>query len=97
MPRPRKGERIPGSGRKKGTPNRLTRTVREAFQEAFDAVNRGPSALATWGAENPDKFYPIAAKLIPATVEATVTVALLPQAERDKRAAELLARLRAAD
>ena len=84
-------------GRKVGTPNKVTRTVREAFTEAFAIVDQGATALAVWGAENPEKFYTLATKLIPSTVEATVTVALLPQAERDKRAAELLARLRAAD
>jgi hypothetical protein len=84
-------------GRKTGTPNKATRTVREAFVEAFAIVDRGPTALAVWGAENPEKFYTLATKLIPTAVEASVTVALLPASERDARAAELLARLHATD
>lgn len=61
---PRGGKR-PGSGRKKGVPNKITRTVREAFVEAFAEVNKGPTALAEWGKGNPDKFYLLASKLIP--------------------------------
>ncbi len=52
-------------GRQKGTPNKVTATVREAFAEAFALVNQGPTALAEWGKENPDKFYLLASKLIP--------------------------------
>lgn len=55
-------------GRKKGTPNVATRTVREAFVEAFAIVNQGPSALAVWGQANPDKFYALSTKLIPQDV-----------------------------
>lgn len=51
-------------GRRKGTPNKDTRTVREAWIEAFRLVNAS-IPLHEWGAENPDKFYPLANKLIP--------------------------------
>lgn len=55
-----------GPGRPKGLQNKLTRTVKEAFQEAFDHLQSHPNAnLKAWGAKNPDKFYPIASKLIP--------------------------------
>lgn len=71
-------------GRKKGTPNVATRTVREAFVEAFALVNQGPSALAAWGRANPDKFYPLASKLIPVDVtsdgKAVAGVVVLPTA-----------------
>ena len=54
-------------GRKKGTPNKATKTVREAWIEAFALVNeRIP--LHEWGAANPEKFYPLATKLIPIDV-----------------------------
>lgn len=36
MPRPQKGERVPGSGRKPGTPNRITRLMRQDWLEAYD-------------------------------------------------------------
>ena len=32
MPRPRGSARVPGSGRKKGTPNRATVSLKEAFR-----------------------------------------------------------------
>lgn len=64
-----------GLGRKKGSVNKITRTVREAFTEAFAAVNQGPSALAAWGKANPDKFYPLATKLIPTEVTGSIAVA----------------------
>ena len=54
-------------GRKKGTPNKATKTVREAWIEAFALVNeRIP--LHEWGAANPEKVYPLATKLIPIDV-----------------------------
>lgn len=53
-------------GRKKGTPNRLTRSVKEAFEEAFRQLQGDPDAsLPTWAKENPTEFYKLAAKLIP--------------------------------
>lgn len=69
---PRGGKtRTSGQGRPKGARNKITKTVRDAFREAFDKVNQGASALAVWGKENPDKFYMLAAKLIPQQVEGT--------------------------
>ena len=65
MPR-RKGTPKTG-GRKRGTPNKATKTIREAWVEAFNLVNeRIP--LHEWGAANPEKFYPLATKLIPIDV-----------------------------
>jgi len=54
-------------GRKKGTPNKATKTVREAWIEAFALVNE-QIPLHEWGAANPEKFYPLATKLIPIDV-----------------------------
>ena len=65
MPRP-KG--IPKTGgRAKGTPNKATKTIREAWIEAFNLVNE-QIPLHEWGAQNPEKFYPLATKLIPIDV-----------------------------
>ena len=78
------------SGRKKGTPNKATRTIREAWIEAFELVNeRIP--LHEWGAQNPEKFYPLATKLIPIDVTSgdkplapsTIRVELVSTTETD--------------
>lgn len=82
MPFPKGKPRPPNAGRKAGTPNKITRTVREAFQEAFAVVNQGPSALSVWGKENPDKFYLLASKLIPTDItsgDKPLGVVLLPR------------------
>lgn len=61
-------------GRKAGTPNKLTRTVKEAFETAFDAMQKNPQVkLAVWGKANPTEFYKLAARLIPAEINAKVS------------------------
>lgn len=40
--------------------------VVKAFQNAFDMMG-GTTRLALWANANPDKFYPLYAKLLPAT------------------------------
>lgn len=60
-------------GRVAGTPNKFTKTVKEAVQMAFDAMQDDKKAnLLSWGKENPTEFYKIAAKLIPTDVKAQV-------------------------
>lgn len=84
-----------GPGRPKGSPNKLTRTVRQAFEEAFEELNRDPDkpyALAQWGKKNPDKFYLLSQKLIPAQVEAKVD-ATVDEIDPVERAARLAAKL----
>ena len=51
-------------GRKKGTPNKLTGTFREAVCLAYESIG-GHEAFAKWAAENRTDFYRIAARLIP--------------------------------
>lgn len=51
-------------GRKAGTPNKLTKSAREAFQLAFDAVGGG-TGLSKWAKANPTEFYKLYARLIP--------------------------------
>lgn len=61
------------NGRPKGTPNKLTKTVKEAFEIAFQNLQEQPGArLADWAKDNPTDFYRIAAKLIPAELNANV-------------------------
>lgn len=57
-------------GRKRGTPNAITRFFREAVQVAYDAIG-GDDAFAKWARENPGEFYRIAARLIPVQVNST--------------------------
>ena len=57
-----------GLGRVKGVPNKLTRTVKEAFDYAFEA-NGGAEWLKTWANDNPDVFFKIYGKRLPQAVE----------------------------
>lgn len=60
-------------GRIAGTPNILTKTVKDTLLEAFTALQEHPdSNLITWGENNPGPFYQIASKLIPAEISAKV-------------------------
>lgn len=60
-------------GRKHGSQNKLTKTVKEAFESAFNALQDDPRAnLLTWGRANPGYFYPLAAKLIPTELKGTI-------------------------
>lgn len=55
-------------GRQAGTPNKTTRSAREAFQLAFESLNKdkkGPQSLSVWAAANPTEFYRLYARLIP--------------------------------
>lgn len=58
-------------GRTKGTPNKLTRTVKEAIEIAFDKVG-GPEYLARMAEEQPVAFMTLLGKVIPNQVEAKV-------------------------
>lgn len=59
-------------GRKKGTPNKLTVSVKEALSDAFDDLG-GIESLVAWGRANPDDFYKLWVKLLPNEVKAEIT------------------------
>jgi hypothetical protein len=60
-----KGEpKTTGSGRKAGTPNKLTATFKQAVLMVFDNLG-GVEHLTEWARANPTEFYKIAARLIP--------------------------------
>lgn len=60
-------------GKKKGTTNMITRTVRETVLAVFNDLQEHPTAkLSAWAAKEPTEFYKIAAKLIPTEIKATV-------------------------
>lgn len=58
-------------GRKKGTPNKLTATVKQAVLEAFDKVG-GVKYLQKVAADDPKTFCTMLAKIIPSEIEAKV-------------------------
>jgi len=60
-------------GRQKGTPNKLTRNVKDILQQVFNELQADPEAsLLTWAKNNPAEFYKMAARLIPADVNAAI-------------------------
>lgn len=62
-------------GKVKGTPNKLTKTVKETVLAAFNDLQQDPKAnIMAWAKEQPTEFYKIAAKLIPTEVNANVEV-----------------------
>ena len=82
LPKPKPGERVPGSGRKPGTPNRLTVGVKEAFENAFkdaQADPKHPSNLVQFSKEFPREFIAAAAKLIPTELKAELVHRVNPE------------------
>jgi hypothetical protein len=70
----KKGQSGNPKGRDVGTQNRITKTVKEAFEIAFNDMQSVPGVrLGDWGKENPTEFYKISSKLIPSDVNATIT------------------------
>jgi UV DNA damage repair endonuclease len=50
----------------KGTPNKITKSVREQFASAFYELQEDSDVnLVAWGKDNPTEFYRLASKLIP--------------------------------
>lgn len=73
MGRP-KGLPKTGGGSRKGVPNKLTRSVKEAFEIAFNSMQKEKNVnLLEWGKGNPTEFYKISARLIPETLNSRVT------------------------
>ena len=62
-----------GGGSRKGSPNKLTKSVKEAFELAFNQLQGNDDAkLEVWAAKNPTEFYKLAAKLIPTSLTGEV-------------------------
>lgn len=74
---------------RKGSPNRVTASIKQAFKEAFDQRG-GVSALLTWADENPTAFYQVVGRLIPTEVNGSMEHVVLTMAERKARIAQLL-------
>lgn len=60
-----------GGGRPPGTPNKLTRTVKDTVLAVFNDLQNDPKVnLQEWAKNNATEFYRIAAKLIPTDIRA---------------------------
>jgi hypothetical protein len=57
-------------GRRAGTPNKYTSTMKEAVQTAYHGMG-GHAAFTKWAKENQTEFYRIASRLIPVEVHGT--------------------------
>lgn len=75
MGAPKGQPRPPGAGRKAGTPNKTTSSIKAAFVAAFDKLG-GVPALVKWGQDNPTDFYKLVSRLIPVEVQAKSDVML---------------------
>lgn len=58
-------------GRRKGSLNKKTHSVKEALEAAFHGLG-GKAALVRWAETNPTEFYRIWAKLLPRDINATI-------------------------
>jgi hypothetical protein len=56
-------------GRKKGTPNKITASVKAALEAAFEGIG-GVEKLRAWAESEPTEFYKLWAKLLPTQVTA---------------------------
>lgn len=65
-----KGGARPGAGRKKGGQNKFTKSIKEAFECAFNELQTdNKTSLTTWAKLNPTEFYKLSQKLIPTTMQ----------------------------
>jgi len=62
------GGKRPGSGRKAGTPNKMSATVKENVIAVFDGIG-GVEHMKQWAIDNPNNFYNIYAKILPTQTE----------------------------
>jgi len=63
-----RGGKREGSGRKKGTPNKISGQVRNNVIDVFDEIG-GVQEMALWAAENRTEYYRLYAKLMPTQSE----------------------------
>lgn len=62
-----------GKGRKKGSVNKTTATMKAAIQSVYDQLQKDTGEehghFLSWATEQPTEFYKIASKLLPMQVE----------------------------
>lgn len=79
--RPPGGGKTPGSGRVAGTPNKLTRDVKEAISNAFTKVG-GEDYLVIVAHEKPEVFCTLLGKILPRQVDQTGAMEILYRIHR---------------
>lgn len=62
------GGKREGSGRKAGTPNKISATVKQNVINVFDKLG-GEDHMINWAMDNPNQFYNLYAKLMPTQSE----------------------------
>ena len=80
----RRRTKQPGSGRAKGTPNKLTKTVKEFLLTVFNELQtkdgnapKYPGAyMLDWAIREPGEFYKLAARLIPTEIGAAAPLTI---------------------
>lgn len=64
-----------GKGRPKGSLNKIDADFKQAFELAFNEMG-GWRALYKWGVENPNLFFPLVARMVPARATIDVDVGM---------------------
>lgn len=80
MSEPKQGESRRGNagkGRRRGSKNKLTATVKEAIEASFNAVG-GVKYLEKMAYAEPKAYLSLLGKVIPQQVNANINAALLP-------------------
>lgn len=77
-------------GRVKGTPNKITATVKEAVEVAFDKLG-GVAWLVRLGRDDPRAFAALLAKVMPNKIEADINVTSQELEERLQRGRDRVA------
>ena len=78
-----KGVGLQRDGRAPGAIGVTTRSAKSAVLAVFDAIG-GDEAFAAWAEANPDEFYAIYAKLLPADMRHTVVTGDLKSKSREE-------------
>lgn len=68
-----RGKRPEGAGRRPGSQNKITISIKAAFAEAFDKLG-GADALVRWAQKEPTEFYKLSTKLIPTEMAGGVKI-----------------------
>lgn len=69
-------------GRQKGTPNKLTATIKQAIEQSFEEVG-GADYLARMAKEQPVAYMTLLGKVLPTQLQADVSVGVLPASVDD--------------
>lgn len=63
-PKGRPRPKPPNSGRRAGTPNKSSSSVRESILAVYAKIG-GDAAFAKWAQDNPQEYYKIYARVLP--------------------------------